>query len=144
MAQTPRRWMRYLLVVSLGLNLLIVGLFVGAAFKKDHHKPRMSGMHAFIRALDKDDRRALRGALRDQKDLRQVAQVNRRAVMDALIMQPFNVDALIEAFDTQRDFANTLGAKSQAALIEIIEGMSSEERAAFAERVAMRMKKRRK
>ena len=63
-APKPRNWLRIVLVVSLGVNLLIAGAFIGSSFSEKSGREKNSSTLAPVgpygRAFSKEDRQALR------------------------------------------------------------------------------------
>ena len=135
--KSTKRWVKYLLVVSLGLNLAVVGLFVGAKVAghdptKPTHPPGASGMRHFMHALPNSKRREVRRYFRSN---REKLHANGGAMRDAMeniqaviVAQPFEADALNAAFYQQRAHIMTMTTDAQTAFVEIIAGMTDEER----------------
>lgn len=139
---TPRaklsRRMRIVLVLSLALNLAVVGLIVGAgvAGRFGDRPPRSFdfGLGPVARALEQDERRAIGrelrrdGALRGY-DMRQGAN----DMVAALRAEPFVPDALRELMALQAAHVAQLQRSAQDALMDQIAAMTPDRRAAFAE-----------
>lgn len=140
---TPKRrfpWMRIVLVVSLALNLLVVGLVAGSMLGKDRRDGpqglRSIGLGPFAMALPEKDRREIRAALR--RDAAPFAE-NRRAIrreIEALveILEGETLDEadLRAAVDRQRDrVAERLALGSDVFVAQIVR-MTAEERASYA------------
>ena len=147
-----RPWLRVLLVVSLAFNLLIVGVAVGAAVKwskwRGDHPARMEmGIGPLSRALSREDRRAIgqdmRKAFRDGRLNRGAHRAELEGLVGDLRAQPYD-PAAVEArlvrhgavIESRMDLGISL---LQQRLVE----MSSEERAAFADRLEEGLKKHR-
>lgn len=140
---TPKspRWMRVLLVLSLALNLMILGLVVGSFVSgggKPSGKsgPRDTGFGPISRALSPEDRRDLgRDIRRATRSMAPAMKSEWNAVLETLRMEEFDPSALTEVFGTQRE-ANTARMEiAQTTLIAHIAQMTRDERLAFAERL---------
>jgi len=134
---TPLRW---LLVVSLALNLLVAGLVVGAALRHDGPRRHMEmGPGPFAQALSAEDRRAILTALRDRPGFGPPSREERRQamaeVLAALRSEPFDRSRAEAAMASQADRLATVEQAIRASMIERIASMSPEGRAAFADRL---------
>lgn len=137
------RRLRWLLGLSLALNLLFVGFVLGAAYRiRDGgmaavpHIGRFA--EAYVRAMPAEDQRALRRALR--KELRQEAgsTVRRglyREVLAALRAEQFDVDAVKGVLDQQAQLGRAIQGAAQRAWLDRLTAMSAEERRAYADRL---------
>lgn len=139
-ATTPRasRVRTWLLVGSVGLNLLVAGLAVGA-FVKGPPGLRDLGFGPFDEAFRPEDRRALREAVRARAgDLRSArVQMTRdvQAVVVALRAEPFDAGALSAALAAQQaNLAQRLQIGSEV-IGTYMAGLSPEERLALADRI---------
>jgi len=141
---TPKspRWMRLLLIASLAVNLLVVGLFVGASFKDDDKRPQRGpgfagDLRGIAAAMPDEARRSLRGLLERRpgkfSERRRNMGETRRAFIEGLEQEPFDISVIENAFDTQRQNVSDAAQDGYALILEAIEGMSAAERAEFAE-----------
>ncbi len=136
-----RNWVKYLLIVSLGLNLIVAGLMVGA--KVSGHGPHKRvgmpgfGMRGFVQALPRDKRAELRAQFRDNRSKMRANGKAMHKSMDTIraviAMQPFDAEALHTAFTNQRAQVTSVTQDAQDAFVKIIADMSDAERAEFAE-----------
>lgn len=134
-ASVPRRW-RIVLLASLGLNLLVVGLALGALWGGPGRErpPGMRGIAPLVMALPEADRAALARAVdtRGRPDAR-------RARFDALLAElrrdPFNPEAARAALAAQRELGARRMAQGEAALVARLAAMGAAERAAYADRL---------
>lgn len=132
-------WARTLLVVSLGVNLLVAGMVVGSAFghrKGDRPDPFFGGgMRPYVASLPERQREYVRDRLLHNRDAARAARQEMRksaqGVREAIITEPFSPDALDMAFAAQRSVYDAIAAKGHHALVEVLAGMSPEERAQF-------------
>ena len=131
---------RIILILSLALNLAIAGLIAGSFLRDDG--PARSARFALelgpiASALAPDDRRAILRALRDRRDLRPLRGRSAElqsilGVLRAETLDPAALEAALTApmrriSDVQQVVTDTLS--------ERIQGMSADERAAFADRL---------
>ena len=141
------RWMKGLLVVSLAVNLLVAGLAVGQwaggpPDRADRSGPRGASMALgpLGRALSQEDRRAIAESLRGDREtfrsLRQARAARQAQIVEILQAETFDRAALATLLEVQRTEGGALAARGQDALLDRLEIMSAEERAAFAERLA--------
>ncbi len=132
-------WMRVALVLSLALNLLIVGAVVGAVSSGKKGGPRMSDVSfgPYTSALDREDRRALRRAIRDDtgRPNRAAARENFQTFLSVLRAEPLDVAEMTRVFEAQGALAQARQSAGKAALLEHIAQMSAADRAAFADRL---------
>ena len=151
-----RRWLVPALLVSLAINLLIVGIVVGFAIspKGPKNTERVSG-HArsiigapFVRALPKEDRQALvkaigaeRGRLREN---RAALRARFEALLIALRADPFDAVAISQLLQDQRSVAIRRQRIGENLLVERLSAMSPDERAAYAERLAHALRRLRR
>lgn len=137
LSRKPRMWVRVLLALSLGLNLLIAGLAVGAFMRPGgYHSVAMPVGLPLVRAMAPKDRKAIRREVRRMdlprgegrgKDL--------QAVVAGLRSDPFDPGLLKDELDRQ----SLVRATWQNALREVwlarVATMPPSERAAYAERL---------
>ena len=145
-ARTPRR-MKIALVVSLAINVLVIGAVVGAMShggrdpsKREARNNDNAAIGIYGRALEKSDRRAIGGRLRDGRNAggREI-----RAELGALAQQasemlkqtPFDKSAFADLLRTQQGLIKGRSDAMQDALVEHIASMEPEQRAAYAERL---------
>lgn len=137
-----RRVWRIILVLSLALNIAIVGMVAGFVLRNGKAGPPRGfdlSLGPIGQALDRKDRRAISNALRRHPELRPQRRGQVFAGMDALInaveAQPFDPDAVRAALQIPLARLQAVQNVAQDALIEQIEEMSDAQRAAFAERL---------
>ena len=133
----PLRWV---LVVSLALNLLVAGLVVGAALRDDGPRRHMEiGPGPLAKALSEADRRAILAELRERPGVGPPGREERRQamaeVLAALRTEPFDRERAEAALASQAERLATVERAIQDAMIARVASMSPEERAAFADRL---------
>jgi len=136
----PSRLWRTVLVVSLALNLAVVGVVVGSLLsgKMRDGPPRSFdlGLGPVSRALEPQERRSIGRSLRQDGSLREFDLRGRvDGMVTALKAEPFDADALRALMDEQAAGMAGIQAKAQAATIEQIIAMTPERRRAFADQL---------
>ena len=132
-------WIRILLVISLGMNLAVVGLVIGA--KISGHGPRGmshangSGMRVLMHALPNSKRADVRKYFHENRDRIRAKDSAMRASLDnittAITAQPFDANALNEGFSAQRAHIVAITQNAQQAFVAIIASMTDKERAEY-------------
>lgn len=127
------RWIKITLVVSLAINLVLIGAIVGRiSAGSDSTRPFPPHLGWVLRSLDSEKRQQLKPKLREQaRDTRQARQQLRetqQAVTQLLLEDPLDEAALKAKLETLR----SLSAKSQqdmhTALLGIMGQLSAAER----------------
>ena len=142
----PRRnWLRIALLVSLVLNLLFVGLVLGAAAGKRRVDIKgsqtdervLSYLGPFGRALPEEHKKALAQELRPKpSEARKVRQELRKGFQDYLSLlraETFDAEAMSELLVAQQALVSGRAIEGREALLKRLEGMSLEERKAYAD-----------
>ncbi|WP_323775570.1 periplasmic heavy metal sensor [Leisingera sp.] len=140
-------WLKLLLAVSLALNLAVIGIAAGAAWRvsgKDRHWQRPPTVGAMIfRGLDRDTRQALRQeAGGDHGSYFKRRHAEGAAVIAALRSGAFDADALLAMLRGQAEARHDFHTKVQEAWVRKVAAMTPEERASFADRMEQRMERR--
>lgn len=146
----PARWMRPALVVSLALNLLILGAIGGALLLHGpgpgHHRHGGFAGGPITRALSDEDRRAIGRQMRRAYAEGTLPGRGGRADFDALLAairaQPFDRDALARAMAARRAAMQAHLDLGQRLLLDRLSDMSDAERADFAARLAAQRQRR--
>ncbi|MEM7490424.1 MAG: periplasmic heavy metal sensor [Pseudomonadota bacterium] len=143
---TPGRRIRWALVASLALNVLVVGAVVGAALAH-RGAPGRGGtggppeIRAIAGGLDGGDRRALLRALRDDGLLREGRiriRESRAEIAESLRAEPFDAAAFAAALAARQAVRADLATRGAGALAEVVATLSPAERAALADRLSRR------
>ena len=158
--QTPEKgssvklWVRMLLLVSLGLNVAIAGIALGAFYRfgapsSDKRPPRGDEIAGtYTRALNSEDRRAIaRQMRRQQRDVlptRAEFRAQFQDVVAALRSEDFDAEVLADLFAQQRAFGMKRAELGHDLLLERLTLMSAEERAGFADRLEENLSKKMK
>jgi uncharacterized membrane protein len=139
------RWMRITLIVSLAINLLIVGAMVGKKLTHKHRRPSFGssrsldlGIYSFSRSLPAERRTVIRKALRPEranlKPLRKQLKDARLEAADVLGAEPFDLEALKAVVEKiTKAQANYRGAGA-AMFLKTVTELTPEERLALSKR----------
>jgi uncharacterized membrane protein len=140
-----RNWTKPILIVSLGLNFLIIGMFTSAimfgASKGGPGGDRadVGGLRPFVSALSHDQRRQMAKEFRKERpNFTKEHRANQAAlslVLDKITAQPFDATNLETAFSDLRNTPNRSAAKGHGMLIKAIENMTDAEREIYAVRI---------
>lgn len=136
--------MRWALGLSLGVNLLVLGLVAGAAYRTDGPHGGGKGTMRnygtpYIIALPDDRRRAIFKDMRQNDRDRSVSRDARRAqyaeALTALRSDPFDRSRLVAILETQRTATLDVQQAVQDAWLAEIAAMDTAARAAYADRL---------
>lgn len=138
----PRRrlWLRILLGASLALNLLVVGLAVGAALRFGgpdgaRRPPPVLGAMLY-RELPREERKAVRREMRERSvDPGPGRKAATREVAALIRKSPFDTAALEMLLQEQFERRETWQAMANTVLIEQLGRMSDDARQAYADRL---------
>jgi uncharacterized membrane protein len=132
-----RRWTTWALVASLALNLALVGLIAGAAFKGRPEPMPGITLWRYARALPEPYRhdlgQALRESRRDWIGPREALRGQRTALAAALTAEPFEPVKVADVLRHETDLTGELATRGTELLLAQIGRMSPEERAAYAQ-----------
>lgn len=134
-----RPWARWLLVASLGLNLLIVGMAAGAFLLGPRHPPPPPGaaIWHYGKALPDPYRRALAQDLRasrgDWSSARDTLRGQREALAAALEIEPYDPAAVAAVLDREASLTVELATRGTGLLLAQISRMPPADRRAYAE-----------
>ncbi len=137
------RWMKITLVLSLAMNLAVIGLVAGTAlnFRKDGgpQSARIDGPNPFLRAMTPDDARTMRRLLRpDASQLgnsREMGRTAMQAILTQLRSDTFSEPDLRAAFE-QISAANAArSGLGEEAIVTYLLSLNAAERASFADRL---------
>ncbi len=140
-------WLKLLLAGSLALNLAVIGIAVGAAWRfsgTDRHWHRPQAIEPLIfRGLEPETRKSLRlEAGGEHGSYHKRRRAESAAVIEALRSGSFDAAALRDMLRSQADARHAFHTKVQDAWVRKMEAMTPEERAAFADRMEERMQQR--
>ena len=147
-----RRWVKVAFVVSLALNLVVVGLVVGVFLRMPHgagpYGKVSMGLGTHISAFSPEQRDKFDGLVAAEigsqraffKRLRQ----ERRQVTRLVLAEPFDADAVRESLKNTRGVAVDGAEAVQEAFVSVLADMSAEEFSAYVAAVETKRKERRK
>lgn len=143
------RKLRWLLISSLGVNLLVLGIVGGAILRHDRDGGRGMvadvGFGQFTEALNGDDRRALRDAFIKKspnfRDMRSEVRTDLTTLITALRADSWDPEAVRSALAKQRDRTVERIALGQDLLLGRIAAMTPEARRDFADRLEGMMRR---
>lgn len=143
-----RTWLLY---GSLALNLLVLGVVVGAVVTGGPKggpggRVVIDSPSALIRALEPEARDALRDQLaadRPERSSRVLESARRsRVLLGALRADPFDPTTFEAALTAQSEALDARNRAGRNALFEVVRGMSVAERQAYADRVEQKLRDR--
>ncbi len=130
-----------LFVISLALNLLVIGAVIGIKIRMDKG-PMINNIAPgtiYMRALDLRERRALRKQIlqnnNGSKLDKSVSTANLRTAVGILRRQPFDRGAFEDLLDKQKEDANSTQNSARTVLITHIENMTVADRLIYAQRL---------
>lgn len=148
--QSPRRrggWTTGLLIVSLAVNLAVLGFLAGAVMRPGGAGgplARAPGLDAYgapyIRALPRQERREILRLSRDSADGealpdRRERRALYRVVLANLRAAPFDPEALRAAVMRQAEVSVAVQQRMQRAWIEVVANMDDADRTAYADAI---------
>lgn len=137
----PRNLWKILFSISLALNLLIVGVLSGALIRegKGPSANHLASGFIYMRALDFQDKRALRKEILRNEDGRKLVKGSNQASFNSAVgilkSHPFDRTAFENLLDEQVEGAKSRQRSARTALINHIENMTKEERLIYAQRL---------
>lgn len=146
-----RRWLMPLLFISLIANMLVVGVFLGALLSPDGPRQERQDRQArgvvgepFIRALPREDRRALAGeVMRNRDEIRESREALRarfEAFLAVLRTDPFDAEEAARLFGAQREAAQQRQEIGETLLMNRLQEMTAQERATYADALEQQLK----
>ncbi len=139
-----KRWLWTLLIVSVAVNLLVIGALAGAFWHRGHrghgawedHRQTF-GIVRFARSLPADRRDVLEGIVKGSRsafrDQRKQARAARRAARDLLAAEPFDAEAFSSAVNDVVVARSTSHKFAADLLTQAVGAMTAEERKAYAQ-----------
>ncbi|WP_170317559.1 periplasmic heavy metal sensor [Paroceanicella profunda] len=141
-ARSPR-WVKLLLAVSLGTNLVVGGLVAGALLRPEHDRgtPFMAfNLRHALRNLPEADRAAfdaINDEMRaDMKPLLERSRDDRDQLQEILRADDFDADAMRGILEHQSDAFGAMFRQGTERAVDVLAGMSPEARRRFADAMA--------
>jgi len=149
------RGLRWALIGSVVLNLLLLGFFIGGWLGHERHPPRPVvgdvSLGAFTGALSPEDRDALRKAAQARgsefRDMRRQARSDMTALIAAIDAKPWDRAQVAELLERHKARTVQRVDIGEQLILDRLDAMSAESRHSFAERLregAARFDKRKK
>ncbi len=149
-----KRMMRWALALSLGVNLLFVSLFAGAAYR-NAGAPGMRGGEGpgmrsyatpYVQALPRETRRALHHSLRSgDGKAKPLSRGARRALYQEMLKvlraDAFDPNAAEKVLSAQRDAILGVQSAAQSAWLVEVAKMTADERAEYADQLEKTLKR---
>ena len=131
------RWPKLLLILSLVLNVIVIGVFAGHLMKpKETGRGADNQINWIIRLVPEAQRDATKAHFREIRDEVRAAYMQRgdhlTAIAQAIRAEPFSVEGLEAALQTRRDGSQARQVIVQSQLVTLLEGFTDAERAEFA------------
>jgi uncharacterized membrane protein len=154
LAPKTRRWVKVVFVLSLGFNILVLGL-VGGAFLRggppEHVRVERDisalGLRVYFRALNAAGREEIRADVQQSRDQikagRGVFRAHLKALADALTATPYDPAAVATELSKQANVVSENIGIGQQVLLAQIERMTEDERRDFAKALRKPVKRRR-
>lgn len=138
-ARCPR-WFKFLLALSLGLNLAVVGILAGFWLRADAPRDRPMGMGyaaPYVIALPRDVRRDVFGAIRSDENLpkRSARRAHYTDMIELLRAERFDRGRAEAILTRQGSEVAQIQDVSRAAWLSAVADMDGSERSAYAERI---------
>lgn len=142
----PRRraplWMRALLVLSLVMNMLVIGVVIGGVTGRLRHPPPPLGevnLGAFTPALGDEDRKAIReraaGEGLSMREAMRTARAEQAAIIAALRAEPWDREGIVGLMGQIQNRAAARLDLGGRLVLERLDAMSPGERKALADRM---------
>ncbi|KCV81525.1 hypothetical protein ATO10_11452 [Actibacterium atlanticum] len=147
--KTSFRWGRLVLVISLALNLMVLGIVGGAVLSRGGPSgpPRIDVLSfgPYTAALDQDGRRVLRREIfaegKGVGNVRKLLRQDFEAVLAALRATPFDAEATGVLMNVPTDRIAGHADYVRQHVLELIMQMDDAERAAYADRLEEKLRK---
>ncbi|MGI9422504.1 MAG: periplasmic heavy metal sensor [Hyphomicrobiaceae bacterium] len=136
-SRRTNRWLWTGLVVSLAVNLLVVGFMIGAAWHRGGHRggDHRHSFKAFMRQLPDSRRAQLQQRLREKREsLKTYRQQLRQTNTEwerTLVADPFNLEAFTSANQKVHESRAAFGGKRAEIVPALVATMTAEERQKF-------------
>jgi len=146
-SKKPKKIMRFLLVGSLALNILLIGLFVGASLTGRNGPPRGFDLQLgpISQMLPREDRRKIgaeiRKAMRGMQSSGRTRQLAVAEILDALAADPFDAEAFTQKIREQQSAQDSIRMVALNAFVDHVAALPVADRAALAERFRNEMKR---
>ncbi|MBV1877566.1 MAG: periplasmic heavy metal sensor [Pseudomonadales bacterium] len=132
-SKKKQRLLTILLAISLALNLLIAGAFIGFQLRRNHHeRPMPQHMRWITRSLDENTRRVLIPIIESYAEttrpLRHDLHQARRNFSQAITQPNLNDEQITHASDELQQASHQMQSNMHLQLVVIMKQLSAEER----------------
>ena len=132
------RWLKLVLIVSLAINVIVVGLYAGHLIKPESTARGADNQIRWIIKLVPEARRDFtKEHFRGIRDDMRAASMKRGEHMDAIVAairaEQFSAEGLEQALQSRRDGSQTRKELVQRQLVTLLDAFTAEERAEFAD-----------
>ncbi|WP_321490338.1 periplasmic heavy metal sensor [uncultured Hyphomonas sp.] len=137
-SDTPRRW-PFWLIVSLMANMILVGLLAGFLVQAGPKGKPDGPPRERITWGDRDDpnrdaiRQVFKEAFKASGEERMARVESRRQLAEAVLADPYNPDAVREAFSNLRSADDAVNEATHEAMVDLFASMTMEQRQHMAE-----------
>lgn len=128
-----------ILVLSLALNLLVVGAAIGFALRERSGPRFPSHMSGMLKDIDPELRQEMRQKFQEQRrsgrTLHQTMREKQRQLETAILKEPFNKAEVEAAFAETREARQAIEAHMQQQMIDFMAKLNPEHRAVLMQRL---------
>lgn len=135
-----RRWLWRALVLSLSINLLVAGIFIGSKWTHEGrhaHHARDHGLMGFTKSMDGERRQVIQELAKVHRErgraLRKEVRSKQRAAMELLKAEPYDREAFVAALDDALKERADARRELTEQFVGMIDQLTDEERRAYAE-----------
>jgi len=139
-ADQTRRWLWRVLILSLSVNILVAGIFIGSQWthhSRTAHDSRDHGIMGFTKSLDAERRQVFQDMARSHRErgreLRKEVRSKQRAAMKLLKSVPYDRDQFVAALDEALQARTSARRELTERFVAMIDQMTDEERRAYAD-----------
>mgnify|MGYP000341994730 CR=1 FL=1 len=126
------RTINIILVISLALNLLVVGALLGFSLRERPGPRFPSHLGSELRNVDPEIRREIRQQFRagreSGRELHQEMRASQRLLAEAVLNEPFDEQAVREAFSRSRDNRQAVEAHMHDQMIKVMTHLNQQQR----------------
>lgn len=139
-ADQTRRWLWRVLILSLSVNILVAGIFIGSKWthhNRHAHLSRDHGIMGFTKSLDGDRGQLIQDLARSHRErgraLRKEVRSKQRAAIELLKTVPFDREQFVAALDEASQARANGRRELTEGFVAMIDEMTDDERRAYAE-----------
>ena len=141
-----RRWLRVMLVLSLGLNLVLGGVIAGSWLRAMEQRGPDRFASRVLKMVPEAHRPAAEAALAEDREaaiaLRRELMAASLAALEAFRAEPLDRAALESAIGARQEILTRRRAQRAERVLALAEALPAEARAEFADRLGERLRRR--